>query len=722
MNIRKILLLILPVVMLLGLAQGAYAKYVYAKMEQSWWKTDGAAIGAHSWGTPGPGTTWPGVRMTSVEGESDTWYITLDTDKVQNVIFTRVNGSGNIADWGAKTKDQTIPTEDENLFTITSSSAVWGDPGCDGTWSAFALTPTAVTLTVTDAISGTGTSEDPYIVEAGGLFTLSASNVEFSTDDPDMEVRYAFGTSESSEPTGESSTSEQTASSTIDETIQYYVSVRGYHGDTYSSSYTSASVYVKTTIVCDETTKKIGYYMPFASESQFRAERQDDVDQHPELNAYNWFKTNYVYECTGEFITPADIDAGISVEDFSVIWVNVDPSACGNLNDENLSVERIRKLGNYVKQGGNLYLSKRAVQALRDMDPPRFNHKDGDDGKWSWGAAGEDGYVNNGDTWTINPHIGWDFSGGTDRSSHGVYKYCTWNTTAYDYSSVPLVSGSARRTDNNTMWLKMFNANKDPLDDNNQDALTIFENDWNCRVLAVWGHVRNYCAPGMIEWLPMGDYQGKIIANGFAAYQWGTSNPEIDNVHNLTKGILEYLSTNPELPDITGLPTETVVKCATETLQLTPACDAPVTVSWSYSISDETVATVSNTGLITAVGAGSATITVTASADGYTDRQAEVAVTVNAGPTITMTPTEPTAYEVITLSTTSGDVVTWTTYDEEAYFVLNHRAVDGDSAEAGTIVLKAPAKATPYTITAQVDGGCASSKDITITVPIEYCH
>ncbi len=115
---------------------------IYCKMSQDWWKVDGAAVGCHSWGT-GQGTDWPGVRMTPVEGEADTWYIDLNTEDVQNVIFTRVNPSdeGNL-DWGAKTKDLQIPTDGKNLFTITTTEAVWGDPGCDGEWSVYGEEPT----------------------------------------------------------------------------------------------------------------------------------------------------------------------------------------------------------------------------------------------------------------------------------------------------------------------------------------------------------------------------------------------------------------------------------------------------------------------------------------------------------------------------------------------------------------------------------------------------
>lgn len=122
--------------LLMGLALNAETTRIYCKMSQSWWKTDGAAVGAHVWGTGGS-TTWPGSRMTAVYGETDLWYTDVDLAKYQSIIFVRVNGSGAVTDWGAKTKDLTLPTDGKNLFTITTSSAVWGDPGCDGEWSIY---------------------------------------------------------------------------------------------------------------------------------------------------------------------------------------------------------------------------------------------------------------------------------------------------------------------------------------------------------------------------------------------------------------------------------------------------------------------------------------------------------------------------------------------------------------------------------------------------------
>ncbi len=121
--------------------KAATVSTVYCKNTQSWWKTDGAAVGAYFW-KPGTGGNsdyvpyaWPGTRMEAVTGQEDLWTISVPAN-VEKVIFTRVNGSGNIADWGAKTSDLDIPSK-KNCYTITSESAVWGDPGVTGEWSVY---------------------------------------------------------------------------------------------------------------------------------------------------------------------------------------------------------------------------------------------------------------------------------------------------------------------------------------------------------------------------------------------------------------------------------------------------------------------------------------------------------------------------------------------------------------------------------------------------------
>lgn len=107
-------------------------KVIYCKVDKSWWTTGSAAVGAYYWGGTG-GPSWPGVRMTSVTTDPTVWKITIPSGH-SNVIFTRVNPTGNISDWGAKTDDLTIPTDSKNLYVITQETAAWDGAKSAGAW------------------------------------------------------------------------------------------------------------------------------------------------------------------------------------------------------------------------------------------------------------------------------------------------------------------------------------------------------------------------------------------------------------------------------------------------------------------------------------------------------------------------------------------------------------------------------------------------------------
>lgn len=134
---RKFLSLLFAMMLMVG---SMSATTIYCKVDKSWWKADGAAVAVHHWGGTTAGTTWPGVRMTPVNGEADTWSYDVPAD-VTGLMFVRVNGSGAVADWGAKTADLTLPTDGKNLYTITSEAAVWGNPGVTGEWSVYGEEP-----------------------------------------------------------------------------------------------------------------------------------------------------------------------------------------------------------------------------------------------------------------------------------------------------------------------------------------------------------------------------------------------------------------------------------------------------------------------------------------------------------------------------------------------------------------------------------------------------
>ena len=113
---------------------------VYCKMTYDWWKADGAAIGAYYWKSSDDTdhNTWPGTRMTPVETDTDVWKFVIP-DGYDKVIFTRINGSGEVSDWGAQTENLDIPTDENHLFTITSETAQWKGEGHNvaGSWGTY---------------------------------------------------------------------------------------------------------------------------------------------------------------------------------------------------------------------------------------------------------------------------------------------------------------------------------------------------------------------------------------------------------------------------------------------------------------------------------------------------------------------------------------------------------------------------------------------------------
>ena len=106
--------------------------------------------------------------MTPVPGEEGTWSCDVPADAA-GLIFVRVNGTGDIRDYGAKTVDLTLPTDGKNLFTITNETASWGDPGCNGVWSVYGEEPAPQVDTVyTWYGKRTESASATEAIEAGG--------------------------------------------------------------------------------------------------------------------------------------------------------------------------------------------------------------------------------------------------------------------------------------------------------------------------------------------------------------------------------------------------------------------------------------------------------------------------------------------------------------------------------------------------------------------------
>lgn len=302
----------------------------------------------------------------------------------------------------------------------------------------------------------------------------------------------------------------------------------------------------------------IGYLMTMNNKDAFPAENFEGVDQKPEYNAAAWFEANYKDKGTGRYVTLPEVAMG-DLSALKVIWVNVDRVDLADLEAAGVTADVVAGLKKYVENGGNLFVTKQANHIIYQMG--RMGYAPG------WAAGG---YHVGGDTWQINPHLClWPPMGGeVDRSNHPIYANMTTENRSFDFtyegdtaattvefSVFPMV-GPVSRTDNNNMWVDMFR--KDPATGGQMDAvegtthyandnplrLHDFEADWNCQVLAVWGHVLDACAPGLIVFNPDGDFKGTIISCGFAAYQWGTSNDQIANVQQLSANALAILNGN----------------------------------------------------------------------------------------------------------------------------------------------------------------------------------
>ena len=117
----------------------AATKTVYFQ-DKGWWGKDNAYTAVYCWKTDGTAkVAWPGERMTlnypasHQNSGGNVYKFSYDVATYPNLIFVRVNASGTVSDWGAKTVNLTSPTGTANYFTL-GDTEVWGDPGATGTW------------------------------------------------------------------------------------------------------------------------------------------------------------------------------------------------------------------------------------------------------------------------------------------------------------------------------------------------------------------------------------------------------------------------------------------------------------------------------------------------------------------------------------------------------------------------------------------------------------
>ena len=256
-----------------------------------------------------------------------------------------------------------------------------------------------------------------------------------------------------------------------------------------------------------------------------------------EKAALEWFRAN---EPGGAVLTPADMAAGtVTPDKYGEIWIQVDRVGIAqgwqNLPQELVSADVVAALADYVKNGGNLLLTKHATQLVaaigrvaENRAPNLFSAGEGNEGT---------------DIWTANAVIGSSQDDPYDHSKHAIFAGLTVASaeqTGFADDGYGL-EGPGLREDHNCMW----DLNQASLGIANEPNVVVgFEQATNSTVLATWGHVTDYCCAGIVEFKPDGDYLGRIVAIGLNAYEWkqnNTDNIYQGNIEALTRNCLDYL-------------------------------------------------------------------------------------------------------------------------------------------------------------------------------------
>ena len=265
-----------------------------------------------------------------------------------------------------------------------------------------------------------------------------------------------------------------------------------------------------------------------------------------ELAAAEWFEKSFA---DGIIITPSTLDDMAKV---NTLWVPIDREGIEigafNLPEPFCDGDVAQAIANHVKEGGSLLLTNHATQLVSAIG--RIDEKFAPN-IFGAGTGGD-----NGDVWGVNAQIGITQDEPYDHSSHDIFTGLAKNNTMYaDHSFFPL-QGAGWKEDHNCKW--DFNAEAYGLEDT-PNKLANFEQKTTSVVLGAWQHVTDYACAGLIEFLPVGDFKGTVIANGLAAYEWSQNSGENAyqvNMEYLTWNCLNYLNgKSVKTIDATGIHT-----------------------------------------------------------------------------------------------------------------------------------------------------------------------
>lgn len=247
-------------------------------------------------------------------------------------------------------------------------------------------------------------------------------------------------------------------------------------------------------------------------------EKTTDLDDD-EQAAYDWFKDEYNpgHGLDKVVFTPDNIST-LNANDVKVLWIPINRQGD---NGDNIDVvkpkaiyDHVEALKNYVKKGGNLYLTNHAtllVSAIGRID---------DQYKPNTVTYGNPVNINIENPWGVNPRF-------ADMDYRGHVLYSDFKAGSRE-SNYFLNSGPSRE-DHNCLWKDFI--------------YTDFIKATNSHILGKWSDDVDTKNFGVVEFMPTEEYKGTILCNGLAAYEWSCEgNKYVDNIKRFTENSISYLA------------------------------------------------------------------------------------------------------------------------------------------------------------------------------------
>lgn len=244
-------------------------------------------------------------------------------------------------------------------------------------------------------------------------------------------------------------------------------------------------------------------------------EKTTDLDDD-EQAAYVWFNDEYNpgHGLDKVVFTPDNIST-LNAKDVKVLWIPI------NRQGDNIDVVKpkaiyghVEALKNYVKEGGNLYLTNHATLLVSEIG--RIDKQYGPT-EVAYAAA----EVNT-DPWGVNPRFA-----DMDYRGHVLYSGFEAGSEKLNYF---LNSGSPKEN-HNCLWSGI-------------SSYTDFIKATNSHILGKWSYNEETNNFGVVEFMPTEEYKGTILCNGLAAYEWSCEgNKYVDNIKRFTENSISYLAT-----------------------------------------------------------------------------------------------------------------------------------------------------------------------------------